>query len=262
MAFFFWDPPREAFIIPYFEIAIYWYSLFFALGFFAAYIVVRSFVKRQIGQKATRYTDTLGWYIFFGMLIGARLGHVFFYDWDYFSTHLLEIPLTRYGGLASHGATAGILTSIFLFVWRHKEIRCKKLMDYIAIVAALTGGFVRIGNFINQEIQGTATELPWAVIFGHPADGITVPCHPVQLYEAIFCFILFASLFWIMRKYEDKIAAGRVAGVFLVALFIFRLGIECIKIPQEMGPVGILNVGQQLSLPFIGLGLYLLFCKK
>jgi len=263
---FFWDPPREAFTIPFFDIEIYWYSVLFAAGFLAAYFVVLSFVKRQLHSSASRYTDTLAWYIFFGMLIGARLGHVFFYDWDYFREHPSEIVMLRRGGLASHGATAGIIASLFLFSWRHKELSFLKLFDYLSVAAPLAGAFVRIGNFFNQEIQGTPTTLPWGVVFGHPADGVTVACHPAQLYEALFYIFLFAILFYIMRKCEGKIGDGRIAGAFLIALFAFRFGIEWLKVPQEAHPndqnSSDLNMGQLLSLPFIATGLYLLLRKK
>lgn len=261
---FFWDPPRVAFTLPFFDIEIYWYSIYFALGFLAAFFTVLSFVKRQIGTRAKAYTDSLAWYIFFGMLIGARLGHVFFYDWDYFSSHPFEILLLRRGGLASHGAAIGIIISLILYSWRHKELSFLKLFDYLAIAAALAGAFVRIGNFFNQEVQGTPTDLPWSVVFGHPADGVTVACHPVQLYEALFCIFLFAILFYIMRRYEARLREGRIAGLFLVLLFTFRFMIEWVKIPQEAGYKAdtLFDVGQLLSLPFIVLGLYLLFRKR
>jgi len=263
LAYFFWDPPRQAFTIPYIDLEIYWYSLFFAFGFFLSYVVLLRLVQRTSPKKqATHYVDKLTWYLFFGMLIGARLGHVFFYDWDYFAAHPLEIPLTRHGGLASHGGAIGIIIATLLFWKNNKTLPLLKLFDYLCVVAPLAGAFIRIGNFFNQEIQGTPTVLPWAVLFGHPADGVTEACHPVQLYEALFYLLIFAILLSIMRKYEGTLSQGRIAGSFLIATFSFRVAIEWFKIPQEAHPNGFFTMGQLLSVPLIATGVYFLCCKK
>src|SRR5205807_1993876 len=152
--------------IPYIDFAIYWYSLFFALGFFLAYFLFiheiqryllrsnLSYEKNQIKSLAYKFSDKLAWYIFFGMLIGARLGHVIFYEFDYFFHHPFEIFLTRNGGLASHGGAIGVFISLFLFFKYAKkpfQITWKKVLDLVAIQAALIGAFIRVGNFFNQE---------------------------------------------------------------------------------------------------------------
>ena len=137
------------------------------------------------------------------------------------------------------------------------------MLDFLAIGAAFAGGFIRSGNFWNQEIIGTASTLPWAVVFGHPADeGVLSSCHPVQLYEAAFYFLTFAVLFVIAQKWGTKIKDGLIAGLFFTSVFTFRFLIEWIKQPQESGAATLLQMGQLLSLPFIAFGIYLIIRKK
>lgn len=277
----FWDPPREAFVIPYIDLPIYWYSLFFASGFLVAYFIVSKLILhytlghskplhgaalQAVKKKTYNFVDHMAWYVFAGMLIGARLGHVFFYDWDYFSHNLSEILMTRKGGLASHGAAVGILVGLGLF-WHfnHQKIPLlswRRVLDFLVIGIAFAGGCIRIGNFFNQEILGTSSNLPWAVDFGHPADIHAIsPCHPAQLYEASFYFLIFGILFGVARKWGKTLKDGFIAGLFLTAVFIFRFFIEWIKLPQESDASHFMQMGQLLSLPFIVLGLYFLFGK-
>lgn len=278
LSFIYWDPPREAFVIPYIDFAIYWYSLFFALGFLCAYFLfireIQSYLlrsnlnyeKNQIKSLAYKFTDKLAWYIFFGMLIGARLGHVIFYEFDYFVHHPLEIFLTRKGGLASHGGAIGVLIALFLFFKYAKkpfQIDWKKVLDLVTIQVALVGAFIRIGNFFNQEILGTKSTMPWAVVFGHPADPfVTYPCHPVQLYEALFYLLVFICLLSLSHSTRYKLKNGFITGLFFVSVFTFRFFIEFLKMPQEIHQEHFLQMGQLLSLPFIALGIYFLCLKE
>lgn len=267
MATLFWDPPREAFVIPYLDLPIYWYSLFFAFGFLVGYWIVFKLVRPYFATKALchQFIDSLAWYIFIGMLVGARLGHVFFYDWENFSHHLSDIPMTRKGGLSSHGAVVGILISYYFFWKRHlKEnppVSWVRLLDVLSVGACFAGGCIRIGNFFNQEILGTESTLPWAVQFGHPVDNVTSACHPAQLYEAIFYFLV-CIVTWVLLRQKKVVQEGFVFGLFLTLVFTFRFFIEWIKIPQEVTVNGTLNMGQLLSLPLIGLGVYFLMRKK
>jgi phosphatidylglycerol---prolipoprotein diacylglyceryl transferase len=277
----FWDPPREAFVIPYLDLPVYWYSLFFAFGFLAAYFIVSQLILRytlsytpsldntevhSIKKQTYSFVDHMAWYIFIGMLVGARLGHVFFYDWDYFSHHLSEILMTRKGGLASHGAAVGILAGLALFWHFNRQkiplLSWKRVLDFLVIGIAFAGGCIRIGNFFNQEILGTPSDLPWSVIFGHPADvAVTYPCHPAQLYEASFYFLIFGILFVVARKWGNTLKDGFISGLFLTSVFTFRFFIEWLKLPQEGEVCHFMQMGQLLSLPFIALGLYFLFGK-
>ncbi len=276
----FWDPPREAFVIPVIDLPIYWYSLFFACGFLLAYFLVAHLIFqfstqhcctssleinqiKSLKKESYAFADRLAWYLFIGMLIGARLGHVFFYDWDYFSQHLFEILMTRKGGLASHGAAIGIFIALTLF-WKFNakkisRLSWQKVLDFLAMGASLCGGFIRIGNFFNQEILGTQSDLPWAVVFGHPQDIQTLTsCHPVQLYEASFYFLIFGILYAFSRTCGKNVKDGFICGLFLTSVFTFRFFVEWLKLPQEAVPMDFLQMGQLLSLPFVGFGIYLL----
>lgn len=274
LSYIFCDPPREAFTIPLINHPIVWYSLFFAGGFFVGYLLVAyllsSFLRTttnalpQLVKKTTfGFLDRLAWYIFLGMLIGARLGHVIFYDWPHYEAHPLKILYTWEGGLSSHGGAIGLLIALAFFWWRHKthlpQLSFKQLLDYLCIGTAFVAGSIRIGNFFNQEILGHQSDLPFAVWFGHPTDiGAKMPCHPVQLYEALFYFLTCAYLF----LFRSKLSAGKISGLFFVSVFTFRFFIEFLKLPQSIHDGGGLYMGQLLSLPFIMLGLFLLFNKK
>lgn len=263
----FWDPDPQAFEIPFFKLPVYWYSLFFAAGFFGAYLLTRSAItslfqtSKDVASiakekvSATNYVDKLTLYIFVGTVIGARLGHVLFYDWSYFSTHpehIIEIPMR---GLSSHGGTIGILLSIFFFQKQTKNrLPLTKLLDCLAAPIAFAAGCIRIGNFFNQEILGTQTSLPWGVYFGHPMEQVLLPCHPTQLYEAVCYFSISVLLFKLKGKYKD----GTAIGLLLILVFFSRFLIEFLKLPQGDFDQSI-HMGQLLSLPFIALGAYFIF---
>ncbi|MBS0654268.1 MAG: prolipoprotein diacylglyceryl transferase [Verrucomicrobia bacterium] len=264
--YFFWDPAPSAFTIPIIDHPIRWYSICFALGFLGAYLIFRKLVYSYLHGSdkttLTRYIDKLSWYLFVGLIVGARLGHVFFYDWPYYKAHPAKIVAVWEGGLASHGAAIGVLIALLLFWRRHKSdipsLSLKKLLDFLSIGAAFAAGCIRIGNFFNQEILGTYTTAWTAVWFGHPAEAwAKMPCHPVQLYEAAFYFSLCIVLLIINKIRSAK--DGFLAGLFFVTLFTFRFFIEQIKLPQTATDATGLHMGQWLSVPFIILGLCLLF---
>lgn len=252
----FWDPNPIAFTVPLVNHPILWYSLFFALGFFLAYTFVHQrLIKEGIARPVL---DAMTWYLFFGMLLGARLGHVLFYEWSYFQAHPHKIFLTWEGGLASHGAAIGILLALWLFWRKYKPSTFLKLLDLVCVAVAIAAGFIRVGNGFNQEILGVPSNLPWAVFFGHPADPYsTQPCHPVQFYEAAFYFITAIGL-WI-ASLRKNCTPGSIAGSFFVLIFTFRLAIDSLKLPQASVEPDFLYMGQLLSIPFILLGLFLFF---
>ncbi len=272
LATFVWDPPRDIFVIPFLNHPITWYGLLFTCSFIAAYFIVRYlfiFQLKSLGVSspktlATKLVDRLTTLTVIGVILGARLAHVFFYDWDYYKNHLSSILKVWEGGLASHGGAIGILVALLIFtLWqRHQKPKLTFLMtlDAVVMVAPLIGGFIRIGNFINQEILGTPTHLPWGVIFGHPMQPTeAIPLHPVQLYEALAYFLIFAILLIVWKKEGKVLGPGILSGWFFVLLFGFRFFIEFLKLPQSPGDLGsVLNMGQILSLPFIALGVGLL----
>ncbi len=170
----------------------------------------------------------------------------------------------REGGLASHGGAIGALIAIFLVVvWlkkRYSKLSFLGILDGVVIAAPLAGACIRIGNFFNQEITGTATSLPWGVNFLHPLDRYIGVVHPVQLYESIFYFALFGSMFTLWKKRGRELGSGFLTGLFFVLLFTFRFFVEYLKSPQgEVLPeTSWIRMGQLLSIPFIFIGLFLL----
>lgn len=266
-----WDPSQQAFTLPGVNLSIAWYGILFALGFVGGYLIFVPIVTKTIKQLrpaspiparklALQFTDRITWFIVLGTIIGARLGHVFFYDWPYYAAHPLEIIMIRNGGLASHGGTVGVLLGISLFLyWNHKyfpEISWIRLLDMLVIPTAFTAFCIRMGNFFNQEILGIPTQLPWAIVFGHPADGsLPVPRHPVQLYEALAYLAIFGILYTLWHK---KYRPGLSSGLFFILIFGSRFFLEFLKTHQSaVIDENVLQMGQYLSIPFILFGVFL-----
>lgn len=222
-----------------------------------------------LNEVSFKYVDGLMWWFILGTIIGARLGHVYFYAWSYYQHHLLSIFKVWEGGLASHGGTVGILLVIYFYSrWTKKkfpEISCLALLDLLAIPVSFGVIFIRLGNFVNQEILGVPSSLPWAVTFGHPIDGgIAIPRHPVQLYEAIAYFLTFVLLttLWTLKK--GKWAEGFMIGLLFVCIFGSRFVLEFFKASQTsiVSDGSFLEIGQLLSIPFILLGVALIYFSQ
>ena len=210
-------------------------------------------------------TDRLTWYVVVGTVVGARLGHVFFYDWPRYQGNLWEIFAIWKGGLASHGGVLGVFIAVLLFYGRSLRhnfptLSFLSLLDLMVIPSSLVAFFIRVGNFFNQEIVGPETTVPWAVIFGDPSDGSAwVPRHPSQLYEAIAYFAIFLLLLKI-RSFSFSQRPGFLTGLFFTLLFSFRFFIEFLKLPQSlMIDESFLQMGQLLSIPFVLAGLVLMY---
>ena len=217
----------------------------------------------SLKRKAFKITDRITLYMVIATTIGARLGHFVFYEKP---SEYLRDPLallrTWEGGLASHGAAMAIILALALFSRFSKKIdsglTMVRLLDFICIPTALAGALIRLGNFINQEILGTRSDLPWAVIFGHPADGsFPVPRHPVQLYEACFYLIVFITLWRLSFQRRFLQVPGGLIGLFLILVFGFRFLVEFFKLEQSslLSAAAELTMGQFLSVPLIILGL-------
>lgn len=231
-----------------------WYGLLFAVSFLLGYYIVR-WMYRQEG-KPQRDLDRLLLYMLAGTVIGARLGHILFYDPGYYFGHPLEILKVWQGGLASHGGALGILTALYLYARRHPKEPYLWLLDRIAVPVALAGFFIRFGNLFNSEIIGVPAQVPWAFIFAH-VD--LVPRHPAQLYEAIGYGLIFVMLFALYRKQGARLPRGLLLGLFLVSVFTFRFFVEFVKVRQAaFGEALLLSMGQLLSIPMILAGAALL----
>src|SRR5574344_264706 len=239
-----------------------WYSFGFLFAFLFGYIILNKMFKRE--QVESKYLDSLLFYMFLAVLIGARLGHCLFYEPNYYLTgeHFLEIILpinvqtgqfTGYAGLASHGAAIGILVGLWLF-FRKYRMNPIWILDRLVIVVALGGAFIRLGNLMNSEIYGVETSLPWGFIFLR--NGETVPKHPTQLYESLGYFIIFVVCLLVYRHKKGQLRPGVLFGWWLVALFGLRILVEVVKEDQVAFEQNmILDMGQWLSIPFIILGI-------
>ncbi len=227
-----------------------WYGLLFALSFFLGYrIGANTFKDAGLPMELP---DKLFLYLMVGTVLGARLGHVIFYDLEYYLRHPERILMFWEGGLASHGAVIGVTTSIWLFVKKHPKVSFLWVADRMVLPFTLGGFFVRFGNFFNSEILGKPTELPWAVVFAR-IDAL--PRHPSMLYEAFWYLGAWIAFTWLYKKYEARPPAGSLSALFLLVLFVGRFLIEFTKEDQSAFEAGwVLNMGQILSLVAIAVG--------
>jgi phosphatidylglycerol---prolipoprotein diacylglyceryl transferase len=198
------------------------------------------------------------------MLIGAKLGDFIFYqNWRITLQNFWAVFAFWEAGLASHGAALGILGALWLFCHRH-HLRTLCVLDLVVIPTPLVGAFIRLGNFINQEILGIPTDVPWGVVFLHPVgSNIIVPRHPVQLYEACSYVVVTVFLFLLWRKEPSLAHRGRVTGWFFVSVFSIRFLLEFFKEEQSVYLLhSQLKMGQVLSIPFIVFGIWLLYRSR
>lgn len=266
---FFWAPDPVAISLGSFN--VYYYSLMFVIAFASGLYLMKYMYKKE--GVSLEYLDPLLLYMVAGTLIGARLGEVFFYNWDYFQNNLLEIILpikiaeegwkfVGFRGLASHGAVVGILTALFLYTKKYKYANLLWILDRVAITVAFGGVFIRIGNFFNSEIVGKYTGSSFGVVFQN--NGETLPRHPVQLYESLGYLIVFYILFNLYKNSTYRNQKGFLIGAFFSLLFTVRFFAEFVKESQGgFGEqLGGLSTGQWLSLPLILLGIGLIALSK
>lgn len=228
-----------------------WYSLLFAAGFIIGFYFLRHVFAKE--NKPEEAIDSLLIHMVLGTVIGARLGHVLFYDPGYYFSNPLEILMVWKGGLASHGAGIGILIANWIFCRKH-GFKFMWSVDRLVIPVALSGTFIRLGNFFNSEILGIPSSVPWAVVFSRIDQ---IPRHPVQIYESISYAIIFIVLLMIYKKSNNTPKAGLLFGVFLTMVFTARLLLEGLKSKQAaFEPAMALSMGQWLSIPFLIAGIF------
>jgi prolipoprotein diacylglyceryl transferase len=262
-----WNVDPEIFHLG--PISVRYYGLLFAFGFLGGYYIVEKMFKAE--KNPIEWLDKLFIYVLVATVLGARLGHVFFYGWDYYSQHPGEILKVWEGGLASHGGAIGIVIAIIIY---SKYVTRKSplwILDRMVVAVALAGALIRIGNLMNHEIIGKPSDVPWAFKFidnihqwQAGADAIyTLPSHPTQIYEALCYLIVFALLMYMYWKTDAAQRQGLIFGVFLIGIFATRFFIEFLKIEQEAFEKGMtLNMGQWLSIPFVLAGLYFIWSSK
>ena len=235
-------------------VQVSWYGLMYVLGFFASYLLVRYQMKRKDFGVSKLDVENLYFYLILGLIVGARLGYVLFYDLKMYLADPLEIFAIWHGGMSFHGGLICVLLVGVLFSWRNKK-SFWKIADLFIVTAPIGLGLGRIGNFINGELYGRVTQVPWGMIF--PKGG-PLPRHPSQLYEsALEGGVLFLIL-WFLK--DKKIPTGGLLAVFLSVYGVFRFFVELFREPDpQLGFIlGPFTMGQTLS-AFMIIGGILLF---
>lgn len=223
---------------------VHWYGMFFALGIIFCYLFLTKAFEKH-GYPAW-HVDSMAIYLFFGLLIGARLGQVFFYEPGYFLENPAEIVKVWKGGLSSHGATIGLLIAYVTWLKVHK-IKFSKYVDLIVVPMPIAAACVRIGNFFNSEIIGNPTGSNYGVIFKRLGEDF--PRHPAQLYEGALCLFTFGVLYYLYKKHYGKLPQLFILFTFLFVYFGGRFLLEFFKDLHGPLPTDFpLSMGQVLSI--------------
>ena len=241
-----------------------WYSLGYLAGIFIGYWYLLKLIAQPGAPLARRHADDLVFYSSLGIILGGRIGYVLFYNLGYYLEHPLQILKLWDGGMSFHGGVIGTTIGI-IYLARKEKLNWLRVHDYVACCTPFGLGLVRIANFINGELWGGVTNVPWAVrfplIMGQPLLG--PPRHPTQLYEAILeGVVLFAILAFMFWRTKARYEPGKLVGAFILFYGLFRFGIEFIREPDSQ-LVGFaqatgLHMGQWLSIPMIIGGIYLM----
>ncbi len=270
-------------------ITLRWYGLLFAAGFLLGLYIVKAMFRAE--KAPEEWLDKVFIYMVIGAILGARLGHVFFYDWEYYSRNLLEIPAVWKGGLASHGGAIGIIIMLWIFSVRDSKRSVLWILDKVVVPTALAACFIRLGNLMNSEIVGKPTAAAFGFKFPKHETDLWESCqaciakagqqclevlqtaretycvdislvearHPVQLYESFSYLLIFILLFWAYWRTKAKEKQGMLFGLFLVLVWGARFVLEYFKTSQggfESVFGNALSTGQLLSIPFVLIGLY------
>jgi phosphatidylglycerol:prolipoprotein diacylglycerol transferase len=242
-----------------------WYSLAYLAGIFVGYWYLLKLLKQPGAPMARRHADDLVFYSALGIILGGRIGYVLFYNLPYYLDHPLDILKLWDGGMSFHGGVIGTSIGIIYLAWKEK-LQWLRLHDYVACCVPFGLFFGRLANFINQELWGAPTTVPWAVRFveSTPYGGaLGPPRHPSQLYEAglegIVLFIILWFMFW---KTQSRYEPGKLVGAFIFFYGLFRFGVEFIREPDaqlvEFAEATGLHMGQWLTVPMILGGVYLI----
>jgi prolipoprotein diacylglyceryl transferase len=231
-----------------------WYTVLFVLSFVFGYQIMRRIYRRE--GMPLEEVDKIVAYTALGTLIGTRLGHCLFYDPFFYLVNPMEILKIWKSGLSSHGGVIGIFLALYLYARKKNSPTFLWLADRVIIPVALAACLIRLGNLFNSEILGTASTLPWAIVFERYDN---VPRHPTQVYESITNGLIFILLIFLYRKYHMKFRQGFLSGIFFIFVFTARFFIEFTKMRQaSYGADMAISVGQWLSIPVIIAGVILL----
>lgn len=240
---------------------IHWYSLMYILAFACAWVIAMRACRRPWSPIKHNQVEDLIVYGAWGVILGGRLGYMFFYSFDNWVEDPSMVIRLWEGGMSFHGGLIGVIMAIYLYARKH-QIPFLAVGDFVAPMVPAGLFFGRIGNFIGQELYGRATDGPWAMLF--PADPLQLGRHPSQLYEALLeGIVLFGIIYWFARKPR---LFGQVGGLFLIGYGVFRFIVEFVREPdsQFAGQAAVFEIfnwmtrGQTLCLPMILLGLWLM----
>ena len=256
MEYFVWSV--DPILFQFGSLRVFWYGLLFATAILCGLQIMKWVFSRE--GKSVELVDTGFIYAVIGIVVGARLAHCFFYDPVFYLANPMKIIAVWEGGLASHGGGLGVIIALYFFVKKHK-LNFMWLLDRMVLPTALFSFFVRMGNFMNSEILGMKTELPWAIVFARVDN---IPRHPAQLYEAFSYLVIFFILFFIYKN-KKILQPGFLFGLFLTFVFSVRFLVEFIKERQASYSSDlVLNTGQALSIPFllVGIGLIIYSLRR
>jgi len=235
-------------------LGIHWYGLMYLVGFLGGLWLGKWRIRNTPNPVMTeRELDDLLFFIALGVILGGRLGYVIFYQPAHFLQHPLEIPMLWQGGMSFHGGFLGVLTAVWLFTRKYQK-RWLPLMDFVAPLATIGLGAGRMGNFINGELWGKATDLPWGMVFPQVDN---LPRHPSQLYEFALEGVALFLLLWLYSRKPRPV--GTVSALFLIGYGASRFAIEFAREPDAfLGPLALgMSMGQWLSLPMILIGIWM-----
>ena len=246
-----------------------WYSLAYLAGIFAAYFYLLKLIAQPGAPMARRHADDFIYYASLGIILGGRVGYILFYNLGYYLANPLDMFKLWDGGMSFHGGVLGVTLGI-VYLARKNGLNWLRIHDYAACCVPPGLFFGRLANFVNHELWGAPTSVPWAIRFPETIAGMTVlgpPRHPSQLYEAALeGLLLFAILWWMFWKTQARYEPGKLVGAFIFFYGIFRFGIEYVREPDAQltgfAQATGLHMGQWLSLPMILGGLYLMLTAK
>ena len=246
-----------------------WYSLAYLAGIFIGYWYLLKLIKQPGAPMARRHADDMVFYAALGIILGGRLGYVLFYNPGYYFENPLDILKLWDGGMSFHGGVLGTTLGI-LYLARKEGLPWLRIHDYVACCVPFGLFFGRLANFVNHELWGAPTNVPWAIRFPEVVAGLTAlgpPRHPSQLYEAALeGIVLFLILWWMFWRTEARYQPGKLVGAFIFFYGLFRFAVEFVREPDaqliESAQATGLHMGQWLSLPMVLGGLYLMLTAK